>query len=74
MTLQWIICLLRCNKLLLRHLIIEIDGTTTGPSTYSGTIGKAINKCDSLPVCSFAKIILPDLGYVETITDLSTDQ
>src|SRR6218665_799156 len=32
--LQWNVCLLHANELPLRHLIIELDGPTTGANTF----------------------------------------
>jgi hypothetical protein len=72
--LQWIVCLFHCNELLLRHLFIDLDGTTNSPNTYSGIIGKAIERSEHLPVCGFERIILPDLEGIAYLTDLSTDQ
>lgn len=70
--LQWIVCLLHFNELPLRHLMHSLDGTTSGPNTFCGTIGKQLEKCESLPVCSFKKINvdLPDVDDAE----LSKDQ
>lgn len=70
---QWLICLFHANELPLRHLLQKLDGPSTGPSGYSGTIGKALETCENLPVVSFNPIqsgnfpvLVPD--------DLSTDQ
>lgn len=70
---QWLICLFHANELPLRHLVQNLDGSTTGPHGYSGTIGKALETCENLPVVSFHPIqsenfpiLVPD--------DLSTDQ
>jgi len=40
--LQRIVCLLHCNELPLRHLIQDVDGKSSGPRTYGGEIGRAI--------------------------------
>ena len=36
------ICLFHCNKLPLRHLFHYYDGTSSGPKSFSGTIGHVI--------------------------------
>ncbi|KAH9628577.1 hypothetical protein HF086_010311 [Spodoptera exigua] len=71
--LQWIICLLHLNELPLRHLFAKLDGTTTGPNTYSGAIGKLLDDCEKRPVVVFGRIegMLPDISNVK---DLSSDQ
>lgn len=33
--LQWFVCLLHFNKLPYRHLFEHLDGTTTGPASFS---------------------------------------
>ena len=50
---QWFICMFHCNLLPLRHLLIYLDGTTSGPTAFSGPIGKALPKCHELPVANF---------------------
>jgi len=54
--LQWLICLLHANELPLRHLLIHLDGSTTGPKAFSGPIGKALVNCPTLPVVAFEKL------------------
>ena len=41
-SLQWIVCLLHLNELLLRHLFGEKDGWCKGPDAYIGPLGKLI--------------------------------
>ena len=41
--LQWSICLLHCNELPLRHVIIELDGSSNKPYSFSGVIGSQLN-------------------------------
>ena len=57
---QWIICLLHCNELPLRHLIEHIDGKYLGPGAYAGPLMKEIvanRKAGyNLPVVQFQKI------------------
>lgn len=43
---HWLVCLLHANELPLRHLIHTVDGKTTGPSTFTGTIGKQLPDCE----------------------------
>lgn len=71
--LQWIICLFHMNELPLRHLFAKLDGTTTGPSTYSGAIGKLLDDCEKRSVVIYEKIegMLPNISKVK---DLSSDQ
>jgi len=38
--LQWVVCLLHCNELPLRHVFLELDGTTKSPDSFSGPVGK----------------------------------
>jgi hypothetical protein len=54
--LQWLIDLLHVNELLPRHLLIHLDGSTTGPKAFSGPIGKALVNCPTLPVVAFEKL------------------
>ncbi|CAG9794368.1 unnamed protein product [Diatraea saccharalis] len=70
--LQWFVCLLHANELPLRHLFSGLDGTTTGPNTFSGRLGKQLDKCLDLKIVAFEPIStkLPDLN----IELLSTDQ
>ena len=50
---QWFICLLHINELLLRHLFGYLDGLTTGPRAFSDTICKALQTFDKNPVVRF---------------------
>lgn len=70
--LQWIICLLLMNELPFRHLFEHIDGTTSGPRTFSGNIGKELENCEKRPIVHFQPIPmdLPELSA----EDISTDQ
>ena len=54
--LQRIVCLLHTNELPLRHLFLHIDGTTIGPNSFSGCIGKLLKECDKMPFVNFKKI------------------
>jgi hypothetical protein len=70
--LQWLVCLLHANELPLRHLFQSLDGATTGPHGFAGTLGKALHKCDELPVVEY-RPVETDLPHVDP-RDLSTDQ
>lgn len=73
---QWIICLLHLNELPLRHLFQKLDGTTSGPNSFNGVIGRMLNMKDAttMEICNFEPIEI-DLSFVENISDdLSTDQ
>lgn len=70
--LQWLVCMLHANELPLRHLLQTLDGSTSGPRAFSGTLGKALSTCEILPVVAFEKIPT-DMPCV-TSDDLSTDQ
>ncbi|KAE8747832.1 hypothetical protein FOCC_FOCC005444 [Frankliniella occidentalis] len=70
--LQWFVCLLHFNELLLKHMMESVDGPTSGPTAYKGPVGKSLPSCHLLPVVSFEAIPadLPPLN----VPDLSTDQ
>jgi len=75
--LQWVVCLLHCNKLPLTHVFLELDGTTKCPDSFSGPVGKKLNgKVSTWPVKNFEAIEnanfpkLPD----DIVDDLSSDQ
>ena len=60
------------NELPLRHLLIHLDGTTHGPNSFSGPIGKLLKNVD-LPIVSFQPIEGNLLSNIDA-DDLSTDQ
>ena len=70
--LHWFICQLHANELPLRNLFQKLDGKTSGPSGFSGKLGRSLEKCENLNVVNFIPVPseLPDLDLVE----LSTDQ
>jgi hypothetical protein len=70
--LQWLICQLHFNELPLRHLLLHLDGVTSGPRSFSGPIGKQMSTCEKSPIVAFSPIDvnLPDM----TDVTLSTDQ
>src|SRR6218665_1341298 len=53
------------------HLLQSLDGTTSGPRSFSGPLGKRLLTCEQLPVTHFAKIIadLPNFNLKEFSTD-----
>lgn len=71
-SLQWFVCLLHLNELPLRHLLLRLDGKTTGPKCFSGPIGSELQKCETIPIVQFTAIptTLPETSR----NDLSTDQ
>lgn len=66
---QWFICLLHANELPLRHLMQQLDGNTSDPRGFTGTIGKLLDKCDQINFQPI-NVELPSIDYNE----LSTDQ
>ena len=50
---QWFICLLHIDKLPLRHLFGYLDGPTTGPRAFSGTICSVVSLSASIFYCCF---------------------
>lgn len=57
--LQWVVCLLHSNELPLRKLFLTIDGTTTGPNSYGGPLGKLFVQkgyLNQLPIVNFLPI------------------
>lgn len=71
--LQWFICLLHFNELPYRHLFEHLDGSTTGPASFSGPIGKQLSGCEKYPVVDFEVIKTEEL-ITSNKTDLSKDQ
>ena len=69
---QWIIRLLHCNELSLRHLIEDLHGKTTGPKGFTGPLGRQLNNCEKLSVAEFDAIVSPNIEINDT--ELSTDQ
>ena len=62
--------MLHANELSLRHL----DGHTTGPSEYSGPIGKLLKKCEQLPIVAFDNIKSDIPTLTIDVKELSADQ
>ena len=75
--LQWAICLLHLNELPLRHVFSALDGTTTGPNSFSGPIGKHLNGAVSdWKVVKYKPIPNPKFPFLPNpvVEDLSSDQ
>jgi hypothetical protein len=73
---MWVVCQLHQNELPLRHLLQQLDGTTQGPKSFSGPIGRQAASCTEREIVAFQPI--PLYGGTE-IPDfdsalLSTDQ
>ncbi|GBL89555.1 hypothetical protein AVEN_87885-1 [Araneus ventricosus] len=68
-TIQSIICLLQFNELPLRHLF---ESKSSGPSSYTGDIGRNLKACEMLPLVAF-NCIECDLPGIDP-TYLSCDQ
>ncbi|CAH0547181.1 unnamed protein product [Brassicogethes aeneus] len=70
--LQWFICQLHANELPFRHLFEHLDGRTTGPSQYMGSIEKSLENCEVRSVVDF----IPVIGFLPEVNsdDLSTYQ
>ncbi|GBL91126.1 hypothetical protein AVEN_117123-1, partial [Araneus ventricosus] len=66
---QWIICLLNFNEFPLRHLF---ERKFSGPSSYTGDIGRNLKGCEKLPLVAF-NIIECESGGIDP-TNLSCDQ
>lgn len=73
--LQWFVCMFHGNELTLRHLFKHLDGKTSGPRGFSGSIGKQLETCDDLPIIHFERLDgnLPEMTE-DTVNDLSRDQ
>ena len=75
--LQWVICLLHCNKLPLQHVFKALDGTTKSPDSFTGVIGSHLNGTVSdwkvancKPICNQNFPLVPSI----VIDELSADQ
>ena len=75
-SIQWLVCMFHFNELPLRHLILHLDGVTSGPTAFSGNIGKALERCQELPVVKFEarRNNLPTVLEDVTDLDVSKDQ
>src|SRR5206468_1938185 len=73
---QWLVYMYHFNELPLRHLVLHLDGTTSGPTAFSGNIGKALPKCHELPVVKFEarQNNIPTVLQDVSVIDISKDQ
>ena len=76
-TSAWCVCMLHTNELTLRHVVLELDGATHCPETFSGPIGSVLGgPVHDWPVVAFQRT--PNSSFSElkedVIEDLSTDQ
>ena len=62
------------NELSLLHLFSYLDGPTTGPRAFSGTIGKALQTCDKNPGVRLEPIEAREPLRSIHVADLSTDK
>lgn len=62
------------NELPLRHLLKKLDGDTTGPSTFSGPIGRKLEGCENRKVVAYQAIQVPWVEELSGFSDLSADQ
>jgi len=72
--LQHLVCLPHINELPLRHLLKKLDGETTGPSTFSGPVGRKLEGCENRQAVSFQAIQVPWVHELGDFNDLSVDQ
>ena len=73
---HWFVCQLHANELHLRAVFHKLDGSTTGPKSFLGPLGKAASgEVHRLGVESFRAVAgpLPDLSD-QLAAELSTDQ
>ena len=73
---HWFVCQLHTNELFLRAVFNSLDGSNTGPKSFSGPLGRAASgEVHRLEVASFGAVPgpLPDLPD-QLVADLSTDQ
>ena len=67
-------CLLHTNELLSRHLFEALDGSTSGPRGFSGSIGRQLKTCFQHPVTSFKTVRLTEPLSNLDPEELSIDQ
>ena len=75
--LQWVVCLWHSNELPLCHIFQMLDGTTTGPESFSRPTGKStVGKVSDWQVPSFQKTENDEFPKLpnNVAETLSTDQ
>ena len=73
---NWVICFLHILECHLKHLVMDIDGTTAGPNAFKGKIGKILAKVETLPLNpNFTPIPfeLPEMAE-EVLANMNSDQ
>ena len=74
----WLICSLHTNELPLRHLMVKVDGGTSGNNTFKGPIGKLIPKVLEFPAVEAIPPIDINIDLIpmeeHILKDLSADQ
>ena len=58
-------CQLHTNELLLRHIFLYVDGATTGPHAFSGSIRKSLATCHLLLIVRKYDIVDGELPMVD---------
>ena len=77
--LQWIVCLLHTNELLLRHVLGALDSSTSGPDAFAGPIEKncmglyQVGQLLDSNLCQCLLLFFPILPE-QVVCDLSSDQ
>ena len=75
--LHWNICQVHGNKLSLKHLLIQLDGKTSGPTQFTDPASKLLNETrfENLQVVNFQPIPAETIDINEKyFADLSSDQ
>ena len=74
--LQWLICLLHCNELPLRALIIKLDGDTSGPRGFKGPIGQQLSVDHKiLKIADYPPLDAQPITFLDTTSkELSPDK
>ena len=73
---HWFVCQIHANELNLRHVFHVLDGTTSGPKSWNGPIGKSCQtevwRKDVVAFTAMAGLVeeMPE----ETVKQLSADQ
>ena len=75
--LQWVVCEMDLNELLLRHTFMILDGSTKSPDKFSGAIGSKLNgSVSEWNIVKFETIPCPIFPVLlhQVVNELSTDQ
>ena len=73
---KWLLCMLHINELPLKHLVLHLNSTTSGPTAFSGNIGKVLAKCHKLAIVKFdaRQNNLPNALHEVMTNNISKDQ